>query len=209
MKVTTVEHPVLEHFLTVLRNERTPNREFRWALECATSIIGVYATAKLETTEMTIATPLAPMTCRSLTHAPVLIPVMRAGLGMLPAMQKLLPDADVCFIGTRKNEETLDVEPYMESLTEDLRNRPLILLDPMLASGKTAELACSIAASRAPSHITVVSLIGVREGIARLTGHALSETLSLFLGAVDPVLDERAFIIPGLGDAGDRQFGPW
>ncbi len=165
------------------------------------------ATEALPTVEATVTTPLTEAPARRLAVQPVVVPILRAGLGFVHAAQELLPDADVGFIGISRDEETFAPKPYVNKLPESLAGRPVIVVDPMLATGGSLVHTCQLLLERdAPLPIIVVCALCAPEGIARLRDAGL--TLHVVTAAVDDRLNDHAFIVPGLGDAGDRQFGP-
>ena len=205
--VTVVEHPVVADALARIRDVSTPNALFRQNLERIGSLLLVTATAALPTVETTVETPLTTAPARRLAVQPVVVPILRAGLGFVHAAQELLPDADVGFIGISRDEETFRPKPYVNKLPESLAGRPVIVIDPMLATGGSLVHTCEVLAERgAPVPIVVVCALAAPEGIDRLRQAGLS--VHVVTAAVDDHLNDHAFIVPGLGDAGDRQFGP-
>ena len=164
------------------------------------------ATEALPTVETTVATPLTDAAARRLAVQPVVVPILRAGLGFVHAAQELLPDADVGFIGISRDEATFQPKPYVNKLPESLAGRPVIVIDPMLATGGSLVHTARLLLERdAPSPILVVCALAAPEGIQRLRDEGLE--LHVVTAAIDDHLNEHAFIVPGLGDAGDRQFG--
>jgi uracil phosphoribosyltransferase len=206
VQVTIVEHPLVADALAQIRDRTTPNALFRHYLERIGTLLLAEATRRLPTVDTTVETPLTTAPARRLAVQPVIVPVLRAGLGFVHAAQELLPDADVGFIGISRDEETFAPKPYVNKLPETLRGRPVIVIDPMLATGGSLAHTCRLLTERdAPDPITVVCALAAPEGIASLREAGLS--LDIFTAAVDDHLNEHAFIVPGLGDAGDRQFG--
>jgi len=204
--VTLVEHPLVAASLTLVRDANTPNNVFRQELERIGTLLIVEATRSLATHEIDVSTPVEPTTGRVLTSQPVVIPILRAGLGFLNAAQVLLPGADVGFVGISRDEETFEPKPYVNRLPESLRDRVCIVLDPMLATGGSLAHTCKLLLERdASDPIIVVCALAAPEGIAALRDAGLN--LRIYTAAVDRKLNEHAFIVPGLGDAGDRQFG--
>jgi uracil phosphoribosyltransferase len=155
---------------------------------------------------VTVQTPLTTTTGRALSSQPVVVPVLRAGLGFVHAAQELMPNADVGFVGISRDEKTFEPKPYVNKLPETLAGRTCIVLDPMLATGGSLAHACELLMERNPTGpITVICVLAAPEGIEYLRGTGLN--LRIFTASIDERLNENAFIVPGLGDAGDRQFG--
>jgi uracil phosphoribosyltransferase len=205
--VTIVDHPVVADALARIRDARTPNALFRQNLERIGSLLLVRATENLPTVDAVVQTPLTDAPVRRLAVQPVVVPILRAGLGFVHAAQELLPDADVGFIGISRDEETFRPRPYVNKLPESLAGRPVIVVDPMLATGGSMVHTCELLVERdAPLPLVAVCALCAPEGIERLRAAGLS--VHVVTAAVDERLNDQAFIVPGLGDAGDRQFGP-
>lgn len=205
--VTVVDHPVVADALARIRDVATPNALFRQNLERIGSLLLVKATEALPTVDTEVQTPLTVAPARRLAVQPVVVPILRAGLGFVHAAQELLPDADVGFIGITRDEETHQPRPYVNKLPESLAGRPVIVIDPMLATGGSLVHTCEVLVEReAPLPLTAVCALCAPEGIEQLRAAGLS--VHVVTAAVDDHLNDRAFIVPGLGDAGDRQFGP-
>ncbi len=203
---TLVDHPVCTDALARIRDRDTPNALFRQNLERIGGLLIAEATRELPTVDGTVETPLTTAPARRIAVQPVVVPILRAGLGFVGPAQSLLPNADIGFIGMARNEQTHQPEPYVNKLPESLADRPVIVLDPMVATGGSLVATLHLLLERgAPQPITVVCALAAPEGIATLERAGLS--VRLFTAAVDDRLDENAFIVPGLGDAGDRQFG--
>ncbi|WP_029116627.1 uracil phosphoribosyltransferase [Mycobacterium sp. URHB0044] len=206
MDVRVVDHPLAAARLTTLRDERTDNAAFRAAL-CDLTLMLVYeATRDAPTAEVPIRTPMADTVGSRLANPPLLVPVLRAGLGMVDRAHVLIPEAKVGFVGVARDEETHQPTPYLESLPDDLSTQPVMVLDPMLATGGSMAHTIGLLQTRGAVDITAVCVVCAPEGIA-----ALEETapdLRLYTAAIDDGLNDIAYIVPGLGDAGDRQFGP-
>jgi uracil phosphoribosyltransferase len=201
-----VDHPVCSDALARIRDRDTPNALFRRNLERIGGLLIAEATRTLPTVDGTVETPLATAPARRIAVQPVVVPILRAGLGFVGPAQELLPNADVGFIGMARNESTHQPEPYVNKLPESLAGRPVIVLDPMLATGGSLIHTIRLLVdSGAPEPITVVCALAAPEGIAALGAAGLS--VRLFTAAIDDHLNDDAFIVPGLGDAGDRQFG--
>jgi uracil phosphoribosyltransferase len=205
MFVTVVDHPLALARLTTLRDERTDNAAFRAALRDLTLMLVYEATRSLPSEELRVRTPLAETVGFRLAESPLLVPVLRAGLGMVDQAHALIPEAQVGFVGIARDERTAQPVPYFASLPEDLSNRPVFVLDPMLATGGSLAHTLELLRSRKADNLTAVCVVCAPEGVAAL--EALDIPVRLFTAAVDEGLNEAKYIVPGLGDAGDRQFG--
>lgn len=205
MRTTVIDHPLAAMRLAVLRAEGTSSAAFRSSLDELSQMLVYEATRDLATALVEVQTPLAATKGVVLVDPPILVPVLRAGLGMLRAAQHLLPDSPVGFVGLARDEETHLPAAYLESLPSTLDGRDVIVLDPMLATGGSLIHCCELLIARGAGHITVVSVLAAPEGVLALGARGLP--LHLVTAAIDDRLDDRAFIVPGLGDAGDRQFG--
>ena len=206
VEVTLVEHPLVADSLARIRDRDTPNPLFRTNLERIGTLLLAEATKSLPTVEGTVETPITTAVVQRLAVQPVIVPVLRAGLGFVHAAQELMPIADVGFIGIARDEETFEPKPYVNKLPESLAGRPVIVIDPMLATGGSLVRTIELLVERgAPAPITVVCALAAPEGLQRLRDEGLD--LHVYTGAIDDHLNENAYIVPGLGDAGDRQFG--
>ncbi len=206
VQVTVVDHPLIAAALTRIRDETTPNTLFRQELERIGTLLLAEATASLETVVVSVKTPVTYTVGRVLKTQPVIVPILRAGLGFLNAAQNLMPGADIGFVGISRDEETFEPKPYVNKLPESLTGRTCIVIDPMLATGGSLALACSLLTDRgANTPIIVVCALAAPEGIAALEAAGIAA--EIFTASLDERLNENAYIVPGLGDAGDRQFG--
>ena len=206
VQTTLVDHPVCTDALAQIRDRDTPNALFRQNLERIGGLLIAEATRSLPTVDGTVETPLTTAKAVRIAVQPVVVPILRAGLGFVGPAQALLPNADIGFIGMARNETTHQPEPYVNKLPESLAGRPVIVLDPMLATGGSLIHTVRLLLERnAPGPITVVCALAEPEGIAALEAAGLP--IHLFTAAIDDRLNDDAFIVPGLGDAGDRQFG--
>jgi uracil phosphoribosyltransferase len=204
--VTLVDHPLVADSLARIRDRDTPNPSFRTNLERIGTLLLAEATRSLRTVDGTVETPLTTAPARRLAVQPVIVPVLRAGLGFVHAAQELMPAADIGFVGISRDEDTFEPKPYVNKLPESLAGRPVIVIDPMLATGGSLVHTVALLRERgAPVPITVVCALAAPEGIQRLKDEHLD--LHIVTAAIDDHLNEHAFIVPGLGDAGDRQFG--
>jgi uracil phosphoribosyltransferase len=206
VQTVVVEHPIVRTRLSVMRDERSSNAEFRAALRELATLLVYEATRELPVTEVPIRTPVGPTLGATLANPPLLVPVLRAGLGMAEAAFNLLPESQMGFVGLARDEQTHLPAAYMASLPDSLAGRPVLLLDPMLATGGSLVHCCELLASRGASDITVICALAAPEGIATVERSGLAGRL--FTASVDEGLNADAYIVPGLGDAGDRQFGP-
>lgn len=188
-----------------MRDERTDSGSFRAALHELTTMLVYEATRGVAVDTYTIQTPVAATDGHRVANPPLLVPVLRAGLGMSDAALALLPESSMGFVGLARDEETFAPRAYLESLPAELANVPVIVLDPMLATGGSLEHCVRLIADRGCTDITVICALAAPEGIARLDASGLAKRL--ITAAIDEHLNDRAFIVPGLGDAGDRQFG--
>lgn len=201
-----VEHPLIAAALTRIRDESTPNTIFRQELERIGTLLLAEATQALATTEVSVQTPIQMTIGRALTSEPVIVPILRAGLGFLQSAQTLMPGADIGFVGISRDEETFQPKPYVNKLPDSLVGRTCFVLDPMLATGGSLALTCRLLIERgANTPIIVVCALAAPEGIAAIEQEGLDT--EIFTASIDERLNENAYIVPGLGDAGDRQFG--
>jgi uracil phosphoribosyltransferase len=210
MKVHVANHPLISHKLTVLRDERTDSPTFRLLVEELVTLLAYEATREVRTKSVKIKTPVTETTGLVLAEPrPVVVPILRAGLGMLEGMSKLLPTAQVGFLGMVRDEKTLQASTYANRLPEDLSGRQVYVLDPMLATGGTLIAAFEYLIERGANEITAICLLSSPEGIKALED-AFKDSgvpISLVTGALDEKLNEKGYIVPGLGDAGDRLYG--
>ena len=205
MKTTVVDHPLAAEQLTVLRDETTDRATFRRAVDNLAAMLIYEATRYLAVETTSVRTPLGPAEGVRLPRLPVVVPVLRAGLGMADAAFRLLPEAEMSFVGLARDEETFEPHPYMAKLPARLEGRPVIVLDPMLATGGSLEFTCRLIAERGAGRMTVVCVLAAPEGLKRM--EATGFDLHIVTAAIDDHLNEHAYIVPGLGDAGDRLFG--
>ena len=205
MDVTVVDHPLVQTRLTELRRADTPSPEFRRVLGELSGLLIYEALQNTPAATVQVDTPLAPATGVRIDEPPLLVPVLRAGLGMLAAAQQLLPEAAVGFLGVRRNENTFQPEPYLNTVPDDLNGQAVLVLEPMLATGGSLAYVCGRMAAASAGTITAVCVLAAPEGVAAL--EAAAPDVRLYTASADEGLNERAYIVPGLGDAGDRQFG--
>ncbi|UFS58043.1 uracil phosphoribosyltransferase [Subtercola endophyticus] len=208
MRVHVADHPLITHKLTVLRDKNTPSATFRALTEELVTLLAYEATRNVRVNEVTIQTPVAQTTGVALSEPrPLVVPILRAGLGMLEGMVKLVPTAEVGFLGMVRNEETLKPSTYAERLPDDLSDRQCFVLDPMLATGGSLGAAIEFLFDRGAIDVTAICLLGAPEGVAALEKRTEGRDVTLVLGALDERLNEQGYIVPGLGDAGDRLYG--
>lgn len=200
-----VAHPLVADRLTRLRDAGTPPAAFRTLLDELAGLLAYVATLDLTTTPRPVTTPLGQAVGAQLADTPVLVPVLRAGLGMLPAFNRLLPAATIALVGLRRDERSLGPSWYLDGLPLDLDRRPVIVLDPMLATGGTLLAVLRELGRRRAGPVVAVSVLAAPEGIAAVRAAHPGGGLTLVTAAVDERLDDRGWIVPGLGDAGDRQ----
>lgn len=202
--VTVISHPLVQHNLTILRDKRTGPQDFRQLLSKITALLLYEATRDVETRDVNVATPLAPAKGTRLNKPVALVPVLRAGLGMLDTILHMLPESTVGFIGLKRDEETLEPEIYHQSLPRNLARHETILIDPMLATGGSAVCALRLLAKRHARRVRFVNLVAAPEGVKTVLREFMD--VRIFTASLDADLNDRGYIVPGLGDAGDRQF---
>ena len=210
MRVHVVDHPLVSHKLTALRDERTDSPTFRRLADELVTLLAYEATRDVRVDPVTVSTPVAPAEgVRLATPTPLVVPILRAGLGMLEGMVRLLPTAEVGFLGMVRNESTLEAATYAERLPADLSGRQCYVLDPMLATGGTLAAAISFLADRGADHITAICLLSAPEGVERVKRdlEGLGVPVTIVTAAMDQQLNDKGYIVPGLGDAGDRLYG--
>lgn len=210
MDVHVADHRLIAHKLTYLRDKRTDSPTFRRLAEELMTLLAYEATRDVRVEPFEIETPVATTTGIKLSNPkPLIVPILRAGLGMLEGMVRLLPSAEVGFLGMQRNEETLEAVTYANRLPEDLTGRQVFVLDPMLATGGSMADAIHYLLDRGADDITAVCLLAAPEGVEHLR-ESLADTdvpIRVVTGAVDERLNEKGYIVPGLGDAGDRLYG--
>ena len=203
--VTVIAHPLVQHTLTKIRDERTDPEAFRRALGEAAALMVYEATRSFETRAVRVTTPLAKTRGVQLKREVLIVPVLRAGLGMLNSILQLMPHARVGFIGMKRHEETLQATAYHKSLPDELGAFEIILVDPMLATGGSSVAALRLLAERGAKRVRMVCLVASPEGIAHVQEEFAA--MPVFTAAIDARLNKKGYIVPGLGDAGDRLFG--
>jgi len=209
MRLHVADHPLVAHKLTVLRDVRTPSPTFRLLVDELVTLLAYEATRDVRTQPKEIVTPVAPTTGIELADPqPIVVPILRAGLDMLDGMTRVLPTAEVGFLGMQRDEQTLEAITYANRLPDDLSGRQCFLLDPMLATGGTLVAAIDYLLQRGARDVTAVCLLAAPEGIAVVEQFVGDRAdVKIVVAAVDERLNEKAYIVPGLGDAGDRLYG--
>lgn len=206
MDIIVVDHPLVGDRLRTLRDSATDTAGFRAAMDALGTMLCYEAFRSVPTVEIPVTTPVTETTGIAVDGVPLIVPVLRAGLGLLEPATRLLPGAQVGFIGLARDEESFEPVSYLCSLPEDLDGRHVVVLDPMLATGGSLVSTLETLTARGATGITVVCVLCAPEGIELVRDSGLAATL--VTATIDDHLDEEAFIVPGLGDAGDRLFGP-
>ena len=212
MRLHVANHPLITHKLTVLRDKATPSPQFRLLVEELVTLLAYEATREIRVETVEIETPVQKTTGIKISNPkPLIVPVLRAGLGMLEGMVKLLPSAEVGFLGIKRNEETLEPYTYANRLPDDLADRQVFIIDPMLATGGTLIDSIDYVFERGAVSATCVCLLGAPEGVENVKSHLATKwpnrNVEIVLGAMDEKLNDLGYIVPGLGDAGDRLYG--
>ena len=201
-----INHPMIQHKLTIMRDKKTGSKDFRQLLEEISLLMGYEVTRDLPLEDVEIETPICPMTAKAVSGRKMaIVPILRAGLGMVAGLQTLVPVAKVGHIGLYRNEETHKPVVYYCKLPEDIQKRLVIVTDPMLATGGSACDAISMLKERGCNNIRLMCLVAVPEGIEKVQRE--HPDVDIYVASVDDHLNENAYIVPGLGDAGDRIFG--
>ncbi|HET9654835.1 MAG TPA: uracil phosphoribosyltransferase [Kineosporiaceae bacterium] len=209
MRVHVVDHPLVSHKLTVLRDKDTDSPTFRRLADELVTLLAYEATRGVRVEPYDIVTPVAPTTGVKLSSPkPLVVPILRAGLGMLDGMTRLVPTAEVGFLGMIRDESTLQASTYARRLPEDLSGRQVFLLDPMLATGGTLSAAMQFVFDRGADDVTAICLLAAPEGITEVERSFGPEApVTIVIAGMDERLNELGYIVPGLGDAGDRLYG--
>ncbi|GGK84156.1 uracil phosphoribosyltransferase [Mangrovihabitans endophyticus] len=205
MDVLVVDHPLAQSRLTAMRNTESDSGAFRAALHELTTMLVYEAARSFAVEAYPIETPVAPTMGTRLANPPLIVPVLRAGLGMADSALALLPESSMGFVGLARDEKTFEPRAYMESLPGDLSGLPVLVLDPMLATGGSLVHCCRLLVERGCTDVAVCCVLAAPEGIERL--RASGTVRHLVTASIDEGLNDKKYIVPGLGDAGDRQFG--
>jgi len=207
VSAVVVDHPVLAHRLAQLRDRHTDGDTFRQLVTEVSGLLAYEALRDLGTAEVLVDTPVADAApARRVAEVVLLVPILRAGLGMVQAIQEVVPLTEVAHVGLRRDEATLRSEVYLDRVPRDLRGRRVIVCDPMLATGGSLAQACDLVAARGAAEVVALCIIASEPGLAAFA--ALHPEVRVYCAAVDAELNEAGYIVPGLGDAGDRLFGP-
>jgi uracil phosphoribosyltransferase len=210
MRIHVADHPLVTHKLTYLRDERTDSPTFRRLTDELVTLLAYEATRDVRTSPLEVRTPIGPAAGKKLASPkPLVVPILRAGLGMLDGMMRLLPTAEVGFLGMIRDEDTLTASTYAQRLPDDLSGRQCYILDPMLATGGTLAAAIRFLIDRGADDITATCLLSAPEGIERLQRELedLTVPITVVTAGLDERLNDKGYIVPGLGDAGDRLYG--
>jgi uracil phosphoribosyltransferase len=208
MRVHVANHPLITHKLTLLRDKKTDSPTFRYLTEELVTLLAYEATRDIRTDQVTIETPVATTVGAHLSKPrPIVVPILRAGLGMLEGMTRLIPSAEVGFLGMVRDEKTLQASTYANRLPEDLTGRQCYILDPMLATGGTLIAATRFLLDKGATDITIICILAAPEGVAALEKALDGAPVTVVMGSLDERLNEHGYIVPGLGDAGDRLYG--
>ena len=204
-KLFISEHPLMKHKITMLRDKNTSTKEFKELISEVAMLLTYEATRELPTVETTVQTPIAEAKCSKIKQDIVIVPILRAGLGMVDGVHNILPAAKVGHIGLYRDPETLTPVEYYCKVPKELENTKVFVLDPMLATGKTAEAAVEFLKERGAKDVTVICVLAAPDGVK--TVQSTFEDVDIYAAAYDTMLNEKGYIVPGLGDAGDRMFG--
>jgi uracil phosphoribosyltransferase len=204
-KVVILDHPLIQHKMAKIRDKNTGTKDFRESVSEISGLITYEITRDLETVPKEIETPITPMIANVLKRQVVIVPILRAGLGMVEGIQTIIPTAKIGHIGLYRDEETLEPKVYYAKFPEGIENSVVILVDPMLATAGSASKAIDILKESKVKDIRYVGLVGCPEGVARLKKD--HPDVPIYLAALDSHLNEQGYIVPGLGDCGDRLFG--
>ena len=210
MELRALDHPLVSHKVTLLRSVETGSPVFRQLVEELVTLLAYEATREVRVDDCEVTTPITVTTGKKLSRPrPLVVPILRAGLGMLEGMMRLMPTAEVGFVGMVRDEETLEPFTYAERLPEDLSGRQCYVLDPMLATGGSLAGTVQFLVNRGADHITCICLLAAPEGIEKMRElvDPVGVPTTLVVAAIDERLNEHGYIVPGLGDAGDRLYG--
>ncbi|MCR1809308.1 uracil phosphoribosyltransferase [Haploplasma modicum] len=203
--VHVLEHPLIKHKLTVIRDKNTKTKEFRESVNEIAGLLTFEITRNLTLKEKIVETPVDTYKGSELAEEIVIVPILRAGLGMVEGIHNLIPTAKIGHIGLYRDEETLEAKEYYSKFPDTLKDSTILLVDPMLATGNSTVKAIEILKSKGAKHIIFVGIVGSPEGVKRLREY--DPNVMIYLAALDEKLNKNGYIVPGLGDAGDRLFG--
>lgn len=204
-KVVVFNHPLMSHKLSIIRDEKTNTKDFRETVGEIATLMAYEATRDLPTKDIEVKTPIGVAQSKTIDGDIVIVPILRAGQGMVEGVQRLIPQAKVGYIGLFRNEETLEPQLYFAKFPNNIASASIIIVDPMLATGGSCCKAIDVLKEHGAKHIVYMGIVGVPEGIKRV--HEKHPDVDIYLAAEDEKLNENGYIVPGLGDAGDRLFG--
>jgi uracil phosphoribosyltransferase len=204
-KVVVLDHPLIDHKMAIIRDINTDTKKFRENVNEIGALVTYEITRDLETKEVQVQTPITMTTCKVLKKSVVVVPILRAGLGMVDGIQMIIPTAKVGHIGMYRDEETLEPHEYYAKFPEEIKTGTVLVVDPMLATGGSANMAIDAVKKRGAKDIRFVGLVGCPEGVAAIQKN--HPDVDIYLAAMDEKLNEIGYIVPGLGDCGDRLFG--
>ena len=204
-KVTILNHPLIDHKMSIIRDVETNTKSFRENVNEIGGLITFEITRDLPTKEVTIETPITTTICKELSKDVIIVPILRAGLGMVDGIQNIVPTAKVGHVGMYRDEETLEPHEYYAKFPKEIVDGYVLVVDPMLATGGSASAAITAVKQRGATDIRFVGLVGCPEGVERLNND--HPDVDIYLAAMDEKLNELGYIVPGLGDCGDRLFG--
>ncbi len=204
-KLIVLNHPLIDHKMAIIRNKNTDTKTFRHLVNEVGGLITYEITRDLSTKEIEVTTPITNTICKTLSKDVIIVPILRAGLGMVDGIQSLIPTAKVGHIGMYRDENTLEPVEYYAKFPDEIIEGTCLVVDPMLATGGSASAAITAVKKRGATNITYVGLVGCPEGVARLNKD--HPEVNIYLAAMDEKLNEVGYIVPGLGDCGDRLFG--
>lgn len=203
--ITVLNHPLITHKLSVMRDKETGTKDFRQNLDEIAGLMAYEITRDLPVCEVEVETPIMKCTTQHLAKDVVLVPILRAGLGMVDGIRSLVPTAKVGHVGLYRDEETLQPHEYFAKFPSNLADSVVMILDPMLATGGSADAAIEIVKRKGAKTIKLVNLVGAPEGVALI--QEKHPDVDIYLAALDEKLNDHGYIVPGLGDAGDRIYG--
>lgn len=204
-KLTILNHPLIDHKMAIIRNKNTDTKTFRHLVNEIGGLITYEVTRGLSTKEVDVVTPITSTVCRTLSKDVIIVPILRAGLGMVDGIQMLIPTAKVGHVGMYRDEKTLEPVEYYAKFPNEIAEGTVIVVDPMLATGGSASAAITTVKEKGATDITYVGIVGCPEGVAKLNKD--HPDVDIYLAAMDEKLNDVGYIVPGLGDCGDRLFG--
>ena len=204
-KLTILNHPLIDHKMAIIRNKDTNTKTFRQLVNEVGGLITYEITRDLSTKDIKIVTPITETVCQTLSKDVIIVPILRAGLGMVDGIQSLIPTAKVGHVGMYRDEETLEPVEYYAKFPNEITTGTVLVVDPMLATGGSASAAITVVKQHGATDITYVGLVGCPEGVTKLNED--HPDVDIYLAAMDEKLNEIGYIVPGLGDCGDRLFG--